>query len=203
VRPRRQEGSIIKRGGMWVLRYYEYMRDGNGKEVRVRRSRNIAPVNRECPTETHARNRADDILRSAGVNTTVRMDAALTFENFVEKQFLPHCEQRLTMSGDFHLEPSTLEGYRDIWKMRIKDTDLTKIKMQDFTTAHVQTFFNRIDQKLAHTTHLRESNHSSRVSSRMPSKSASTTGSIQCRTPASAGIRINQTCMRTPGMRLL
>ncbi|MGA7623638.1 MAG: hypothetical protein WB630_05965 [Candidatus Acidiferrales bacterium] len=48
------------------------------------------------------------------------------------------------MSGELHLELSTLTGYRDIWKFRVKDTSIATVRMKDFTTAHAQQIFESL-----------------------------------------------------------
>lgn len=155
-RPRYQKGSVIQRNGQWVLRYYED-RLVEGKTVRVRASKNIAAVDKDCRTESQARALADTALSKASVNvgTTKNSDGSLTLAEFVDTRYFPHLEQRLQMTGEFHLEPSTLKGYRDIWKFRVKNTAIASVRVRDFTTAHAQQFFESLDQKLSHQSHLR------------------------------------------------
>jgi integrase len=59
------------------------------------------------------------------------------------------------MSGEFHLEPSTVKGYRDIWKFHGKGKPIATIRVRDFHTAHAQGFLMGLDQSLSHQTHLR------------------------------------------------
>jgi integrase len=155
-RPRYQKGSVIQRNGQWVLRYYED-RLVDGKTVRVRASKNIAAVDKDCRTETQARALADAELSKASVNvgTTKNSDGSLTLAEFVDTRYFLHLDQRLQMTGEFHLEPSTLKGYRDIWKFRVKNTAIASVRVRDFTTAHAQQFFESLDQKLSHQSHLR------------------------------------------------
>jgi len=139
-----------------VLRYYED-RAVNGKIARVRTSKNLAPVGPDCRTESQARTLADSKLASASVNVgSMRTtDGMLTLAEFVDTRYFPHLEKRLQMTGEFHLEPSTLKGYKDIWKFRVRDTSIASVRMKDFTTAHAQQFFESLDQKLSHQSHLR------------------------------------------------
>src|SRR5882724_2730092 len=116
MRPRHQTGSILRRNGMWVLRFYED-RIEKGQVKRVRRSQNLAPVGNAYPNKTQVRPLAAKIL--AGLASSQgggQIDGTLTLAEFVEMRYFPHIDRRTQMSGEFHLEPSTVKGYRDIWK---------------------------------------------------------------------------------------
>ena len=145
----------MRRGGMWVLRFYED-RIANGQVKRVRRSQNLAPVGNAYPNKTQVKPLAEKIL--AGLASSQgggQIDGTLTLGEFVETRYFPHIDQRIQMSGEFHLEPSTVKGYRDIWKFHGKDNAIATIRVRDFRTEHAQGFLVGLDQSLSHQTHLR------------------------------------------------
>lgn len=53
------------------------------------------------------------------------------------------------------IEPSTLDGYRDIFKNHIKDKPLAQLKLHEVTPIQARRFMESVDQKLSHQTHLR------------------------------------------------
>jgi integrase len=154
MRPRHQNGSIVKRNGLWLVRYYED-RIEHGRAKRVRISKILAPVNNTYRVETHVKPLADEILRQVNNKQPTQLDGTLTLAEFVEQRYFPHLEQRLKMSGELHLEPSTLKGYKDIWKFRVQNSDITSVRVRDFTAVHAQSFLMSLDPKLTHSSHLR------------------------------------------------
>jgi integrase len=154
MRPRHQNGSIVKRDGLWLIRYYED-RVEQGKAKRVRVSKILAPVNNTYRVETHVKALADEVLRQVNGKQPTQLDGTLTLTEFVEKRYFPHLEQRMKMSGELHLEPSTAKGYRDIWKFRVQDSDIANVRIRDFTAVHAQSFLMALDPTLTHSSHLR------------------------------------------------
>jgi hypothetical protein len=47
------------------------------------------------------------------------LDSALPLTEYIESRYFPRLEQRIELSGANHVEPSTLKGYRDIFKNHI------------------------------------------------------------------------------------
>jgi integrase len=155
MRPRRQAGQVFKRGKVWVLRYWEdQTRDGAPYRARVTK---ILGSTSEYRTQSDAENRAAVLMVTAGVNVVSKSapDSAMTLGDFIEHRYFPQLEGRLTQSGALHLEPSTLKGYRDIWRFRVENDPVVKVRLRDFTAADAQQFFSRIDPDLTHQSHLR------------------------------------------------
>src|ERR1700693_4409627 len=98
MRPRHQNVSIVKRDGLWLIRYYED-RVEQGKAKRVRVSKILAPVNNTYRVETHVKALADEVLRQVNGKQPTQLDGTLTLAEFVEKRYFPHLEQRMKMSG--------------------------------------------------------------------------------------------------------
>jgi integrase len=154
VRPRYQTGSIVVRNNNWVLRYYDD-RIENGTVKRVRISKILAPVSGAYRTKTQVRSLADEILSKLTTSQPSQIDGTLALFEFIEKKYFPHLDKRQLMQGELHLEPSTAKGYRDIWKFRVKNTDMASIRVRDFRTADGQRFLMQLDQTLTHQSHLR------------------------------------------------
>jgi integrase len=153
VRPRHQSGTIVRKGRNWVLRYYED-RIVDGHVERVRASQVLAPCGNVYRNKTDVKDLAQRALAklpSAGGS----IDGALTLGDFIENKYFPHIEQRTQMQGELHLEPSTVKGYRDIWKFHGKGKSISTIRLRDFGTEHGQAFLMALDQSLNHKTHLR------------------------------------------------
>jgi integrase len=154
MRPRRQSGQIFKRKSEWVLRYWEdQIRDG--VPFRARITKIIGSVD-EYRTKSDAANRATSLMISAGINNpNTSPDSSLTLGEFIEKRYFPHLEWRLAQTGEFHLEPSTLKGYRDVWTVHVEKSAIVTTRLRDFSTVHAQAFFNGLDGGLSHETHKR------------------------------------------------
>jgi integrase len=154
MRPRHQQGSIVKVNGQWLVRFYEdRVEDGNAK--RVRAARPLAPVNNTYRVKAHVRSLADEVMRQVNCNVATQLDGTLTLAEFVDQRYFPHLEQRLKMTGELHLEPSTLQGYRDIWNLHGKNSNIASVRVRDFSTVHAQSFLMALNPTLTHKTHLR------------------------------------------------
>jgi hypothetical protein len=57
-----------------------------------------------------------------------------------------------------HLEPSTVNTYRDIFQVHVKDNPAAKLRLRDFKPRDGQRFLDSVSQKLSHQTHLRVKN---------------------------------------------
>jgi len=154
TRPRYQKGSIVERNGNWVLKYYDDRIDA-GVVKRVRISKILAPVGHVYRTKSQVRPLADEILSALSSQSTGQIDGTLPLSEFIEKKYFPHLELRQQLHGALHLEPSTVKGYKDIWKFRVKDSDIASLRVRNFTTVNAQAFFMNLSQKLSHQTHLR------------------------------------------------
>jgi integrase len=163
MRPRFQQGQITKRGPNWVLRYHEdRVIDGATKRVRTTKvlgSYSQHPLKESQTTQLRAlfNDKINQLL--AGVNTqSSAANTDLTVGQFIEGSYFPRLEQRMQMSGDLHIEPSTVKGYRDIMKVHVKDNPVSKILLRKFSAQDGQRFLEGLPQKLSHQTHLRIKN---------------------------------------------
>jgi len=173
-RPRNQNGQIMLDSGNWVLRYYEDRFDKTtGQTTRVRTKKPI------CPYAVHPlKGTASDLefLRKkyadkiSGWLTPVNKEhaittGAITVGAFIEQSYWPRCEFRVnTPAGnELHMEPSTVEGYRDIYKRHMQTALIAKTKLADFTPRDGQRFIESLNQDLSHQTHMRIKNFLSGV----------------------------------------
>jgi integrase len=170
-RPKYQEGSIQRRGNQWVLKFYEDR--GNG--VRVRVIRPLAAWNAH-PFRTPLSSTDEKFLREkladrinqylTPVNKgRVSQGTVLTLGDFIEKFFFPRLEWRGNQPAgtEFHIEPSTIKGYHDIFDKHIKDRPEARLPLRQFDSRTAQRFLESLPQNLTHQTHLHVKNFLSGV----------------------------------------
>jgi integrase len=161
MRPRLQSGQVILRSGKWVLRYRT---DSNGTRQKVSHElANAADHPDLRPTDvTKARARfADKIAKHlAPINQGHTNVGGSTLGDFIEQSYFARLAWRLTVpaGNELHIEPSTINGYRDIFKVHVKDNPAAKMPLGQFKPRDAQRFLDSIPQKLSHQTHLRIKN---------------------------------------------
>src|ERR1700736_4261881 len=165
MRPRNQQGQICKRGQNWMLRYYED-RIVDGSVKRVRTLKVLAPYS----AYPYKVNQTNDQVRSAlrrkiaailaGVNEQSSCENTLTLGEFIVQRYFPRLDQRLLIPAGnaLHIEPSTIEGYRDIWKVHVEKHPAANVQIHNFTAKDGQQFIESLPQQLSHKTHLRIKN---------------------------------------------
>lgn len=167
MRPRYQEGQISLRGSNWVLRYYEDRSGPNGIQ-RVRTTATLAPYSeypyKGTPSDlVHLRDLFQDKISNilAPINRgSAVVKSSFTLGQFIEQSYFPRLKWRLQQpaGNEFHIEPSTEKGYRDIWKVHVQGKAVTRINLRDFTPRDAQRFLELLPQHLSHQTHLRIKN---------------------------------------------
>jgi integrase len=134
MRNRKQNGTIIRIGDRWYVRYWE-RRNVGGTVERKRVTHSIGEVT------TRGKRPPADIKTEAErymatVNSgTVPADRIVTIGDFVERVYLPRIEE--------HRRPSTAKGYRDIWEDHLKPLS-EQVWLKDTRTYHVQGWLNQI-----------------------------------------------------------
>jgi len=96
-----QRGRIYRNGRFWVVRYYETVLE-NGKEVKRRVARKLAPIDDQHRSVGTVRGLAEKIL--APINAETAPESVDTVVSFLENVYLPYC--------DSAMQPSTARGYR-------------------------------------------------------------------------------------------
>jgi integrase len=162
MRPRRQEGQVKLHGNQWVLAFYKDVRDSNGTVQRKRVQEFLAPyamypVRNPEQVREKLTDKIASILRpvNAGVPTVAMLDGMLTVEQFITQRYWPRCEQRQQLEGANHMEPSTIHGYRKIFKKHILGKPIASIPINRLTTKDGQDWLDSLPQNLSHKTHLR------------------------------------------------
>ena len=170
MRPKFQQGEITHKGANWVLRYHED-RKIDGTIKRVRTTAFLAPWD-SYPLESNEKNRAelrnrfkdkiDRILApiNGGTPASAGSIAAATVGDFIQHSYFPRLEVRLQIpaGNELHIEPSTVDSYKDIFNNHVKNSPVAKIRLRDFTTRDGQRFLESLPQQLSHQTHLRIKN---------------------------------------------
>lgn len=139
-----QRGHIYRVGRCWLLQYWERSTDASGKVVKRRVARKLATYGDAYLTKAKVRPLADEFL--AGINAgNARPESTDTVAHFLEHVYLPHCAATL--------RPSTVKGYRDMWKL--VQPHLGNIQLRKFHTADADKLMRTVaEHKVrAHTTH--------------------------------------------------
>jgi len=134
MRNRKQNGTLIRIGDRWYVRYWERRSIGGAVE-RKRVTHQLGLVT------TRGKRPPADIMTEAErhmatVNSgTVPAERIVTIGDFVERVYLPWTEE--------HKRPSTAKGYRDIWEDHLKPL-CGQAWLKDTRTYHVQGWLNQI-----------------------------------------------------------
>ncbi len=134
MRNRKQNGTIIRIGSRWYVRYWE-RRSIAGSIERKRVTYSLGEVT------TRGKRPPADIKTEAArhmatVNSgTVAAERIVTMGDFVERVYLPWVAE--------HKRPSTAKGYRDIWEDHLKPL-AEQVWLKDARTYHIQGWLNQI-----------------------------------------------------------
>lgn len=146
----------------WVIRYHED-RITEGQVKRVRTLKALAPI-AAYKTERDVRlglaEKISAILRTVNTQNSDEQSATVPLGEFIERRYFPRLDFRLAVpsGNELHIEPSTVKGYRDIWKVHIEQSSIVKTRMREFTSRDGQRFLESLPQDLSHQTHLRIKN---------------------------------------------
>lgn len=134
MRNRKQNGTIIRIGDHWYVRYWERRNIGGAIE-RKRVTHALGPV-----TSRGKRPPADVVTEAERHMSTVNSGAIpaeriVTISDFVEGVYLPWVEM--------HKRPSTVKGYRDVWQFHVKPL-CAGAWLKETRAYHVQQWLNEI-----------------------------------------------------------
>ena len=101
--------------------------------------------------------RINVLLRSANasVPSAALMDGLLSVEQYIDQVYWKHCEERQQLEGANHMEPSTIHGYRKLFKKHVQGGSIAALKINQVTTKDCRDWLNKVPQNLSHKTHLR------------------------------------------------
>jgi integrase len=131
---KQQRGSLYRERGFWYIRYYDD-RVIDGQLHRKRIAKKITSAN--GINLKKAREIADQEL-SQIIKPQLSPETALNLVDFVEKVYFPRVDQRL--------RPSTLRGYRGIWKDQLKPY-CKDLWLRDVRTKHIQDLLDAIGRR--------------------------------------------------------
>lgn len=132
-----QNGYLYEASGAFFVRYYA-RKIVDGKLQRVQSSHRLCSKD----AKHYALNaRAVKLLRdefmlsvnkqkSSGSNVQQDMDIIA----FWEQRYLPYCEEVLPLTGEPRKKPSTVRGYRQIWKQHLQ-AHFTAVTLQEYEPA--------------------------------------------------------------------
>jgi integrase len=162
MRPRLQAGQVVLRGDKWVLRYRAESSNGTRQKVSHNLANAVDHPDLRPTDVTKARARfADRIAKHlAPVNQGHAAVSGSTLGDFIEQAYFARLVWRQTVpaGNELHIEPSTINGYRDIFKVHVKNNAAAKISLGAFKPRDGQRFLDSIPQTLSHQTHLRIKN---------------------------------------------
>jgi hypothetical protein len=107
----KQNGSITRHRGWWVLRYREPVGEG-GVVQTLLKARRLAPVDAQHKTKASVRRLADEVLEPLQ-GRKVSPLFVTTLGDFVERLYLPWVKQQK--------RPSTCQAYAQMWNAYLKD----------------------------------------------------------------------------------
>ena len=142
MRPRFQAGQIAHKGPNWVLRYWEDRKAAVGIVKRVRTAVTLGPDSQyPCRGTATDLERLREIFQEkiaallAPVNSeSPSAKSTLTLGEFITNSYFPRVNWRLAQpsGNELHIEPSTIEAYQYIWKIRVKHSTAAKIPLRSF-----------------------------------------------------------------------
>ncbi len=149
---------LQQRSGKWIVKYWDD-RTVAGVTKRFRTTKTLVAV-KECPQRTEAQKRANTFLATVNEGQVKPPAIQFTLAEFIEQSYFPRLAQRLEIpaGNELHIEPSTINGYKDIFKVHVQGSPIAQTPVGNFTSLDGQQFLESLPQHLSHQTHLRIKN---------------------------------------------
>lgn len=143
---RTQQGNLFQSHGAWYVRFREQGQQPDGSITWVQRAQRLASVN-DYPKKSEVVPLKNELM--ARLNKTgFTLEAGVSIVDFVENVYFPSIDKRL--------KPSTVKGYKDVWRCHIKDR-VTAVRVRDFRTVDGENLMQNLGRehgrKLAHGTY--------------------------------------------------
>ncbi len=122
-RTRHQNGYVYRKGGNWMVRFYDTQELPGGMIKRVQKAHKLVEAAGDYKTKAAARVLAAEYLAPLNDGRTTPQ-SVMSLQSFVEKYYLPFVET--------HKRVSTYHGYRNLWKGTLKAHGA--IALRDFRT---------------------------------------------------------------------
>jgi integrase len=129
----KQNGSITRHRGWWVLRYRESSSEG-GVVQTLLKARRLAPIDADHKTKASVRRLADEVLEPIH-SRNVSPVFVTTLGDFVERKYLPYIKQQK--------RPSTYQAYAQMWNAYLKN-HCESAWMRDVETHDIQTWLEKV-----------------------------------------------------------
>src|SRR3954465_5841253 len=119
---RYQHGYVYGKSGSWHIRFYEDA-TVDGQRQRIQKSRKLIEKDRTHHSRSckAVRNKCAEFM--ATINTGLRTDRNMRVADFWEQRYLPFVEK--------YNKPSTVSGYRQIWKQHL-EAHFADLTLQDY-----------------------------------------------------------------------
>lgn len=128
-----QRGHIFLKGTNWYLRYRQYEIGSDGKEHLIQRCHKLAANAGAYRSKKAVKTLADEFL--AGFNNgTATSEGIMSVVDFWEKRYFPFISEQA--------RPSTVNGYRNMWKRYLKHR--LAFPLRDFRTADCERLLKLI-----------------------------------------------------------
>lgn len=134
-RVRHQKGHVFERCGVFYVRYYTTLENGQRKQKAdplVEKNEKYYSVS--CKPVKLKR---DDFMRR--INGREDGVASLRVEQFWTDTYLPFAEK--------HLRTSTVESYKDLWQRHIKD-HAGRTRLEDYRASHATAYLTGLSERL-------------------------------------------------------
>jgi hypothetical protein len=129
-----QKGYLYEASGAFFVRYNTgETKIVDGKTKWVQRSHRLC----EKSDKYYALNAKavkllrDDFMLTVNRRDTTNLNQDMSVVDYWEKVYLPYCEEIVKLTGQPRKKPSTLKGYRQIWKQHLKD-HFGKLTLQEY-----------------------------------------------------------------------
>src|SRR6516162_3718056 len=117
-----QAGYVYERSGSFYIRYWT-SEIVDGQPRRVQRSERLCGKDDKYYSRKakSVRLLAADFMNGVNQEHAALCSGAadMVIADFWEKQFLPHCETPIALTGKPRKKPSTMRGYRQIWRQHL------------------------------------------------------------------------------------
>ncbi|HTC49282.1 MAG TPA: site-specific integrase [Candidatus Aquilonibacter sp.] len=141
-----QSGYVYEASGALYVRYWT-SEIVDGKPQRVQRSERLCDVDDKCyisrPTDRKTgkkrtvlssalKLKLNDKMQTVNVQEVHRRPGQdMTVADFWETKYLPYCEEIVELTGEPRKKPSTVRGYKQIWKQHLK-AHFGETSLQDY-----------------------------------------------------------------------
>jgi integrase len=141
-----QAGHVYKKHGAFHVRYYvTEIIDGELK--RTQKSKLLVKL---ADLKNHRATENSDEVKNLLVEFMREVNRAAPPSNddikvadFFERHYLPHCEEVLKVTGKPRLRPSTLRGYKQIWKQHL-EPHFGELTLRQYTADLAATFLDSL-----------------------------------------------------------